>query len=79
MRELFNELMKSETPIILHNGFIDLVFLYQNFYAECPDNLMKFVADLSDMFKSGLYDTKYIADYVVHSKASFLEYLYKLR
>jgi target of EGR1 protein 1 len=76
-RELVAEICKLATPIVLHNGLIDLIFLYENFYAKCPDSFMKFVADLSDMFKGGVFDTKYIADYHAGSKASFLEYLYK--
>ena len=77
VRDLFVEISHSKKPVCLHNGFIDLIFLYQNFYAKCPNNSLKFLADLEEMFPGGLYDTKYIADFHAHSSASFLQYLYK--
>lgn len=36
-----------------------------------------FVADLSDMFPGGLYDTKYISDYITREQSSFLAYLFR--
>ena len=39
---------------------------------------MKFVADLTEIFKGGLFDTKYIAEFFFHYSASFLEYIFKL-
>jgi target of EGR1 protein 1 len=47
-------------------------------YAKLPLNdIMKFTADLSELFPAGIYDTKYIAEYFNYSTSSFLEYLYK--
>ena len=77
IRSVLNQMTRAKTPIVLHNGFIDLVFLYQNFYADLPDVSMKFLADLAEIFSGGIFDTKYISEFHVHSSASFLEYLYK--
>ncbi len=77
IRSIFTHITESKVPIVLHNAFIDLVFLYQNFYAELPDTSIKFLADLEEIFIGGIYDTKYIAEFLAHSNASFLEYLYK--
>ena len=79
IRNLIVKISESKVPIVLHNGFIDLIFIYENFYAKCPESLMKFVADVSEIFSGGIYDTKYISDFHVHSNASFLEYSFNMR
>lgn len=76
-RDLITEISLAQCPIVLHNAFIDLIFIYQNFYAKCPGSSLKFLADLEEIFAGGVYDTKYIADFHAHSSASYLQYLYK--
>ena len=53
------------------------MFLYQAFYSDLPKKNDTFAADLSDMFRNGIYDTKYLAEYSQHLPATYLEYLYK--
>ncbi|KAK3825277.1 MAG: ribonuclease CAF1 [Benniella sp.] len=77
MRSIFKRIMTQRAPVVVHNGFLDLVFLYHSFYASLPPQLSTFVADLSDMFPGGLYDTKYVSDYITRERSSFLAYLFR--
>ena len=77
LKDVFNTILKSEKPIVVHNGFVDLTFLYDSFYTELPKTQSVFAADLCDMFPLGIYDTKYISEFHQSYPATFLEYLFK--
>ncbi|ORZ17113.1 ribonuclease CAF1 [Absidia repens] len=80
MRQLWQSILKiirdKSIPIIVHNGLLDIMYIYQSFFASLPENLSNFVADLVEMFPAGIYDTKYLATTVASEPKSFLAYLY---
>ena len=72
-------MVQADKPVVFHNGLMDLIYLYQNLYANLPSQLSTFLADLTEIFGGGIFDTKYIADYVQLIPASYLEYVFRKR
>ncbi|XP_791390.3 target of EGR1 protein 1 [Strongylocentrotus purpuratus] len=77
LRLLFNNILASKKPLTLHNGLVDLVFLYQNFYTDLPPSSAQFIADLYEMYSGGIIDTKYVAEYEARMPSSYLEYVFR--
>ncbi|CAG8436270.1 8038_t:CDS:2 [Ambispora gerdemannii] len=77
MRSIFAHIHTLNIPIVVHYGLMDLLYLYYSFYADLPERMSSFIADLSEMFPAGIYDTKYVADYVTRERATFLAYLFR--
>ncbi|KAI9301519.1 ribonuclease CAF1 [Cunninghamella echinulata] len=80
LRQLWHSILRviheKSIPIIVHNGLLDIMYLYDSFITSLPSKLSTFVADLVEMFPSGIYDTKYISTSLVGESKSYLAYLY---
>ncbi|ORX50206.1 ribonuclease CAF1 [Hesseltinella vesiculosa] len=66
----------KKIPLVVHNGLLDVMYLYQSFFATLPAKLGTFVADLDLMFPGGFYDTKYLSTAVAGEQVSYLAYVY---
>ena len=75
-RRLLWRLGRAGIPIIVHNGFIDLLFLYSSFEGSLPKTLGGFVAALVDCLPAGVFDTKLLAMGPAKDTRTFLSYLY---
>lgn len=80
LRQLWHGILKiikeRQIPLVVHNGLLDIMYLYESFFAALPETLPTLVADLVEMFPAGIYDTKHLATEVVGEQKSFLAYLY---
>lgn len=76
VREVFLDIVRSQVPLVIHNGLFDLVYLYQSFFGPLPDTYESFAFDLYNMFPAGIFDTKYMAEMTGPGTASYLGYLF---
>jgi len=53
-------IFNCKKPIVGHNCFLDLLFIYQAFYGQLPDKCTKYKKKLHEIFPL-IYDTKFIA------------------
>jgi len=78
LSQLFHTIVLSPVPLVLHNGWLDLLFLYHACHAPLPTSWNTLIADLAEILDSGgVFDTKAIARYQHNEEHSYLEYIYK--
>lgn len=66
---------RQGVPLIVHNGWYDLAFLYAAFQAPLPDTLNGFIKALLECVPAGYWDTKILAA-KAEDNTSFLSYLF---
>lgn len=59
LRRIFDLASESEKRIIVHNGILDILYIYQTFYRPVPDNISEFKKKWTQIFPF-LFDTKYL-------------------
>ncbi|CAF0716460.1 unnamed protein product [Brachionus calyciflorus] len=57
--KIFRLLVQYKKPLVVHNGIMDLMYLYEKFHDTLPSTLKKFKEEINKMFPL-VYDTKFI-------------------
>lgn len=61
-KSVWNALRSAGRPIVTHNGFYDVLFMWSHFEAATlPATLSEFKLDLGKKFPAGVYDTKFLS------------------
>mmetsp|Transcript_74449 Transcript_74449/g.155203 ORF Transcript_74449/g.155203 Transcript_74449/m.155203 type:complete len:580 (+) Transcript_74449:116-1855(+) len=60
-RQVWNLLRQARRPLVCHNGFYDLLFLYNSFEAPLPESLGQFKLAMHKAFPH-VFDTKILAE-----------------
>jgi len=74
-RRVIDMLSRSRKPVVGHNLFLDLIMMYQQFYAPLPESSEAFKSRLSVLFPT-ITDTKYMASVYTKYQTTNLEELY---
>lgn len=59
LRKIFERLASVGKKLIVHNGILDIFYIYHTFFQPIPNNLGDFKKQWLDLFPN-LFDTKYI-------------------
>ncbi len=77
IRLVLLQIIRHKLPIVLHNGFCDLLFLYHHFYQNLPPRCDSFQQDITDLFRGGVFDTKFMSFNAEDLSCSYLNYVFK--
>ena len=58
--KIFRLLVDFQKPLIVHNGFMDMLYLYEKFYEPLPDTIDEFKTNLNRLTPV-IFDTKHIS------------------
>mmetsp|Transcript_58050 Transcript_58050/g.180085 ORF Transcript_58050/g.180085 Transcript_58050/m.180085 type:complete len:583 (-) Transcript_58050:58-1806(-) len=61
VRSIFDEITRSQKPLVGHNCFYDFLHLFQTFYGDLPESIQEFKTSWLQLFPQTL-DTKYLAE-----------------
>jgi target of EGR1 protein 1 len=75
-RGLLWRIGRAGVPLVVHNGLLDIAFLYAAFHGPLPETLNGFVGGVLDAMPAGIYDTKHMAGGVGGVRTTFLAYVY---
>lgn len=55
-------IIEFRKPVVVHNGLLDLLHIYEKFINDLPPNLSRFCENMRSLFAGGIFDTKRIAE-----------------
>ncbi len=58
--KIFRLIVQYKKPLIFHNGYSDLLFMYEKFYEPLPDTYAEFKRNINELFPL-IYDTKHMS------------------
>lgn len=61
VQQLIQCIADNKKPVVLHNGFLDMLHIYNRYIGDLPMNLGSFCSEWLNMFRGGVFDTRYIA------------------
>jgi target of EGR1 protein 1 len=76
LQQLLHAVAEFRKPLVVHNGLVDLLFLWRSFFAPLPATAAEWIAHMSKVFPI-VYDTKHISSNVMQEESSYLQYLFK--
>ncbi|PFH37655.1 CAF1 family ribonuclease [Besnoitia besnoiti] len=62
LQRLIEAIVENEKPLVVHNGHLDLLHVFDKFIGKAPDTLREFCVELLRLFTGGIYDTKHLAN-----------------
>jgi len=75
-RGLLRRFGQTGAPVVLHNGLLDLMFLFSAFEGPLPATLQEFIHAVLHVTPR-LYDTKHLAESQFQEPVTFLGYLFE--
>ena len=74
--KIFRLLVEHKKPVVFHNGFMDIMFLYEKFNEPLPDTVGEFKTKVNELFPL-IYDTKHISTEIKRVNVLPFQYINK--
>ncbi|KFG56988.1 CAF1 family ribonuclease [Toxoplasma gondii RUB] len=62
LQRLIEAIVEKEKPLVVHNGHLDLLHVFDKFIGKVPGTLPEFCSEMLRLFTGGIYDTKHVAN-----------------
>ena len=70
LTRVINLIAQLEKPLVVHNGILDLMFLYNSFMQPLPETVNEFTDAIHELFPH-IYDTKHILNKRMQLRSHF--------